>query len=100
MTNDIEKIDRLISELKEIKKLKNKNMKLSNIDTIDMTPKRRDKINVDMGWNAMDRIKHEHESHALCVELGLAERREDYSEIELYPDNWHKYNYKPREPHS
>lgn len=93
-----DKIDALINELKEIKKLILKNQKLSQIDTLDMTRKRRERIYVDLGWNAMDRIKREHEAHALCVELGLAEKKDDYSEITLYPDNWHQYNYKPREP--
>lgn len=98
MNNDIERIDRLIYELREMKKLILKNQKLSDRDTSQMTPKRIEKLHVDMGWNAMDRIKHEHEAHALSVELGLASRRESYDEITLYPDNWHKYNYKPREP--
>lgn len=97
---EIEKIDALISELREIKKLLNKNIKLSQKDTSDMTRKRRDNHYVDVGWNAMDRIKREHEAHALCVELNLASKKDDYSEITLYPDNWHKYNYKPREPFS
>lgn len=95
---NIEKIDRLIYQLKEIKKLVNKNQKLSSIDSSKCTRKRFEKINVDMGWNAMARLKHEHEAHALAVELGFAEKRDDYSEIIFYPDNWHKYSYKPREP--
>lgn len=98
MKKEIDILDKLINELKEIKKLHVKNSKLSEKDTSDMTQKRRENHYVDMGWNAMDRIKREHEAHALCVELGFAEKRDDYSEITLYPDNWHKYNYKPREP--
>jgi hypothetical protein len=98
MKKDIEIIDKLIHELKEIKKLHAKNLKLSERDTSEMTQRRRENHYVDMGWNAMDRIKREHEAHALCVELGFASKKDDYSEVILYPDNWHKYNYKPREP--
>lgn len=100
MKKEIEIIDRLIKELREIKSLHVKNLKLSERDTSNMTKKGRDNHYTTMGWNAADRIKREHEAHALCVELGLAEKRDDYSEITLYPDNWHKYTHKPREPFS
>lgn len=93
-----EKLDQLIYQLREIKKLINKNKKLSDKDLSQATPRAREKNQVDMGWNAMARIKHEHEAHALAVELGLADKRDYYGDILLYPDNWHKYPYKPREP--
>jgi hypothetical protein len=93
----IDKIDRLIVELRELKKGIAKMKKLSTIKYTDCTPKRVSNISAEKDWIGMDRIKRMHECHALAVEIGFADRRESYAPIDL-SDGWHRYTHTPREP--
>ena len=95
--NSIEKIDNMISILKSIKSDIKKLEKLSAKDFSQMTDRQISNRNADADWICMDLIKRRHELHALAVELDFAERRDNYNAIELR-DNWHVFNYKPREP--
>jgi len=47
----------------------------------------------------MDIIRQQHQLHALAVELGFADRRDSYDQIELR-DGWHRYHFQPPEPFS
>ncbi|MDC9593528.1 regulator [Xenorhabdus sp. IM139775] len=96
---DIERIDSMIAMLRKLKTDLLKLNKLSEIDYRGLTPKQAQKRTTDADWIAMDNIKRRHELHALAVELGFAERRDNYDAIEL-ADSWHRYKYKPREPHT
>jgi hypothetical protein len=95
----IKKIDSMIKQLREMKSDLNRMQKLSDKDYRDLTPKQSQKISADKDWIGMDLIKRGHELHALAVELGLSERRDTYDTIQLR-DNWHVFNYKPREPNA
>lgn len=98
MTEDtVNKIDQMIKHLREMKSDFNRMQKLSDKDYRDLTPKQAQKVSADKDWIGMDLIKRRHELHALAVELGFAERRDNYNAIELR-DNWHVFKYKPREP--
>lgn len=97
--NDIEKIDAMIRQLRELKSGLSRMAKLSDKDYRDLTPKQAQKISADKDWIGMDMIKRRHELHALAVELNFAERRDSYNVIELR-DNWHVFNYQPREPNA
>lgn len=90
-------IDAMIALLRS-RKTNNKRMaKISSFSLMDLTPKQANKRNADADWIGMHNIKIDHELHALAVELGFAERKSSYDEIEL-TDGWHRYRYKPREP--
>ena len=93
----IKRIDSAISLLRSMKTDITRLSKLSAKDFRDMTPKQCSKRNADADWIAMELIKRGHELHALAVELGFAERRISYEEIEL-TDSWNRFKYKPREP--
>ncbi|MDE9528336.1 regulator [Xenorhabdus bovienii] len=97
--NDIERIDLMISILRNLKTNLKKLKKLNEMDYRDLSPKQNQKRNTDADWIAMDNIKRRHELHALAVELGFADYRENYDEIEL-TDSWHQFSYKPREPYT
>lgn len=96
---NIERIDAMIKHLREMKSDLNRMKTLSDKDYRDLTPKQSQKISADKDWIGMDLIKRRHELHALAVELGFAERRDSYHSIELR-DNWHVFNYQPREPNA
>lgn len=96
---EIERIDQMILQLRELKKNAVKMKKLSNKNYMDMTRKAISNCNADKDWIGMDNIRRKHELHALSVEIGVAERRENYEEVVL-TDGWHKYPHKPREPFS
>lgn len=95
----IDKIDSMISILREMKSDSKKMSKLSSINLTELTPRQAEKRNADASWIAMAQIRRSHELHALAVELRFAERRENYDTIEL-TDGWHRYNHKPREPNA
>ena len=97
--NDIEKIDAMIRQLRELKSGISRMSKLSDKDYRDLTTKQAQKISADKDWIGMDLIKRRHELHALAVELNFAERRDSYNVIELR-DSWHVFNYQPREPNA
>ncbi|MBH3259946.1 regulator [Serratia marcescens] len=93
----INRIDKMQSILRNMKSDMKRQQKLSAINSMELTPKQANKRNADADWIAMEQIKRRHELHALSVELGFAERRDNYRTIEL-TDGWHRFNYQPREP--
>lgn len=93
----IERIDKAIKLLRDLKKNSKRMRALSQKDLMQMTPKQAQNRNADSTWLAMDNTKIEHELHALAVELGFAERRVSYEAI-TFDTGWQKYNYTPREP--
>lgn len=93
----INRIEKMQSILRNMKSDIKRQQKLSAINSMELTPKQASKRNADADWIAMEQIKRRHELHALSVELGFAERRDNYSAIEL-TDGWHRFNYQPREP--
>lgn len=95
--DDISRIDSMIKLLRSLKADIKRLKKLSSMDYRDMTPKQCQKRNADADWIGMENIRRKHELHALSVELGFAERRENYNPIEL-TDGWHRYAYTPRTP--
>ena len=95
--NSLDKIEKMQVILRNMKSDIKRQQKLSSINSLELTPKQAQKRNADAEWIAMEQIKRRHELHALSVDLGFAERRDDYSAIEL-TDGWHRFTYKPREP--
>ena len=95
--DDEKRIDSMIALLRSMKADKKKLAKISSLDYRDLTPKQVQKRNADADWIGMDNIKRLHELHAVAVELGFAERRKSYDDIELR-DNWHRFKYTPRTP--
>lgn len=93
----LDKIEKMQVILRNMKSDIKRQRKLNEINSLELSPKQAQKRNADAAWIAMEQIKHRHELHALSVELGFAERRDDYSAIEL-TDGWHRFTYKPREP--
>lgn len=93
----INRIDKMLFILRNMKSDIKRQQKLSSINSMELTPKQANKRNADADWIAMEQIKRRHELHALSVELGFAERRDNYRSIEL-TDGWHRFNYQPREP--
>lgn len=95
--NNLDKIEKMQAILRNMKSDIKRQNRLSSINNMELTPKQAQKRNAEAAWIAMEQIKRSHELHALSVELGFAERRDDYSAIEL-TDGWHRFTYKPREP--
>lgn len=95
--NSLDKIEKMQTILRNMKSDIKRQNRLSSINNMELTPKQARKRNAEAAWIAMEQIKRSHELHALSVELGFAERRDDYSAIEL-TDGWHLFTYKPREP--
>lgn len=95
--SSLDKIEKMQVILRNMKSDMKRQQKLSSINSLELTPKQAQKRNADAEWIAMEQIKRRHELHALSVDLGFAERRDDYSAIEL-TDGWHRFTYKPREP--
>ena len=93
----LDKIEKMQVILRDMKSDIKRQDRLSSINRIELTPKKAQKRNAEAAWIAMEQIKRSHELHALSVELGFAERMDDYSAIEL-TDGWHRFTYKPREP--
>ena len=93
----LDKIEKMQVILRNMKSDIKRQDRLNSINRMELTPKQAQKHNAEAAWIAMEQIKRSHELHALSVELGFAERRDDYSAIEL-TDGWHSFTYKPREP--
>lgn len=93
----LDKIEKMQVILRNMKSDIKRQNRLSSINNMELTQKQAQKRNAEAAWIAMEQIKRSHELHALSVELGFAERRDDYSAIEL-TDGWHRFTYKPREP--
>lgn len=95
----IEKIDSMISILKEVKRNEVKMERLRQVRSGEVTPKRFSNAQADLNEIAMANIKLSHQLHALSVELGFAEMRENYEPIAL-TDGWRKFEYQPPIPFS
>lgn len=95
--DDEKRIDSMLQLLRSMKTDIKRQKKLSAIDCRELTQKQAQKRNADADWIGMEQIKRRHELHALSVELGFAERRDNYGAIEL-TDGWHRFKYQPREP--
>lgn len=96
-SSTLDKIEKMQVILRNMKSDIKRQDRLNSINRMELTPKQAQKRNAEAAWIAMEQIKRRHELHALSVELGFAERRDDYSAIEL-TDGWHCFTYKPREP--
>ena len=96
-SSTLDKIEKMQVILRNMKSDIKRQDRLNSIDRMELTAKQAQKRNAEAAWIAMEQIKRRHELHALSVELGFAERRDDYSAIEL-TDGWHCFTYKPREP--
>lgn len=79
----LDKIEQMQVILRNMKSDIKRQHRLSSINGMELTKKQAQKRNADAAWIAMEQIKRSHELHALSVELGFAERRDDYSAIEL-----------------
>lgn len=93
----LDKIEKMQVILRNMKSDIKRQNRLSSINNMELTQKQAQKRNAEAAWIAMEQIKRSHELHALSVDLGFTERRDDYSAIEL-TDGWHRFTYKPREP--
>ena len=93
----LDKIEKMQVILRDMKSDIKRQDRLNSINRMELTPKQAQKRNAEAAWIAIEQIKRSHELHALSVELGFAERRDNYSAIEL-TDGWHRFTYKPREP--
>lgn len=96
-SSTLDKIEKMQAILRNMKSDIKRQDRLNSINRMELTVKQAQKRNAEAAWIAMEQIKRRHELHALSVELGFAERRDDYSAIEL-TDGWHCFTYKPREP--
>ncbi|MCT8264746.1 MULTISPECIES: regulator [Proteus] len=99
--NDIERIDHMISILRDMKKDIARQQKLSAVNSLELTPKQAQKRNTDLNWIGMEQIKRRHNLHSYAVEIGIADYKGDdgYEKIEL-TDGWHRFNFQPRKPFS
>lgn len=96
-SSTLDKIEKMQAILRNMKSDIKRQDRLNSINGMELTTKQAQKRNAESAWIAMGQIKRRHELHALSVELGFAERRDDYSAIEL-TDGWRCFTYKPREP--
>lgn len=94
---NIEKIDAMISLLQEIKRDNDKSYRLRQRRSGEVSPKRFSNVQADLNEIAMANIKRSHQLHALAVELGFAEMRDNYEPVTL-TDGWRKFEYKPPVP--
>lgn len=85
----------LVSSKKKFIKLSDKRCAMTHADN---TPKSIENAEADLNWHAMAHDKLFREVHAVSVDCGLSEPKDEYSDIEYNPSGWHKYMYKPRIP--
>ncbi|BBV07793.1 hypothetical protein BML2537_12870 [Providencia stuartii] len=99
--NDIERIDRMISILRDMKKDIIRQQKLNDVSRFELTAKQAQKRDTDLNQISIGQIKRRHNLHSYAVELGIADHKGDdgYAEIEL-TDGWHKFKFQPRKPFS
>lgn len=86
---------RLVASTKKFIKLSEKRGSMSWQDN---TRKAIDNANANLNWHAMSHDQLKRELHAVSVDCGLSEAREDYSDIEYNPSGFHRYSYKQRLP--
>lgn len=75
-----------------------KREKLSGKSYTDMTQKQVQKNGAELTWLGMDIDKLKRQIHAVSVDIGVAEPRSDYGDIDYNPSPFHKYRYKQRLP--
>ena len=71
---------------------------LSGKSYADMTQKQVQKNGADLTWLGMDIDKLKREMHAISVDIGISEPRDDYGDIDYHPSAFHHYRYKQRLP--
>lgn len=97
MRNLINNIDNVFEHIKslkaDIKKYNKLQESYSNMTFENTTQKRRQKVNVDMNWLAMEIDKSKYYLHCELVKAGLSEEREDeyYTDKEYHPSGFHDY---------
>ena len=77
----LDKIEKMQVILRNMKSDIKRQDRLNSINRMGLTTKQAQKRNAESAWIAMEQIKRRHELHALSVELGFAERRDDYERI-------------------
>lgn len=92
-----EKIDAMISFLKEVKRNEVRAERLRQVRSGEVTPKRFSNAQADLNEISIANIKLSHQLHALSAELGFAEIRESYEPVTL-TDGWRKFEYSPPIP--
>lgn len=99
--NDIERIDKMISILRDMKKDIARQDKLNSVNGFELTAKQAQKRDADLNQIGIAQIKRRHILHSYAVELGIADHKgeDGYKEIEL-TDGWHKFKFQPRKPFS
>jgi len=102
MKTDIEKLEELKKLAMKLVSSKKKFIKLSDKRLImrqqGSTQKSIETAECNLNWHAMEYDKLFRETHAASVDCGLSIAKDDYSEIEYNPSQFHRYNYKPRIP--
>ena len=93
--DDLNELKKLTSSLAAAIKRRNA---LSGKSYEDMTPKQAQKNGADLTWLGMDIDRLKREMHAGAVNIGIAEPREDYSDVDYHPSAFHHYRYKQRLP--
>lgn len=95
--NDIERIDRMISILRDMKKDIARQQKLSAVNSLELTPKQAQKRDADLNQISIAQIKRRHNLHSYAVEIGIADHKSNdgYDKIEL-TDGWHRFKSLPR----
>ena len=102
MNKDLEQLEelkklmmRLVASKKKFVKLSEKRASMSYMDN---TRKAIENADANLNWHAMDYDKLFREVHAAAVDCGIADPRDDYSEIEYNPGPFQRYSYQPRVP--
>ena len=67
MIDDIKRIDSMINALRNMKQDIKRQQKLSEINSLDLSPKQAQKRNADADWIAMEQIKRVGMSCTLCL---------------------------------
>ena len=94
-----------LDDLNELKKLATslvaaikRRESLSGKSYADMTQRQVQKNSADLTWLGMDIDRLKREMHAVAVNIGIAEPREDYGDIDYHPSAFHHYRYRQRKP--
>lgn len=95
---DLKKLEELKKELSRLIASKKKFLKLSekrsSMSHSDNTKKSIESAEADLNWHAMEHDKIFRLVHALSVDCGLSLAKDDYSDVEYNPSQFHKYTFK------
>lgn len=82
--NDIERIDKMVAILRDMKKDIARQEKLNTVSGFELTAKQVQKRDADLNQISIAQIKRRHNLHSYTVELGIADHKGDdgYKEIE------------------